>query len=122
MSDTDLITVEDSSTGASAPMTELPTVTADVPSVPPVAEAAADAPPTVSTGSATGPLATMVLPELRALANSVGVKGTSGMRKNDLITAIQDSQSSGGGSPSSGADTPGNAPAETPDVTDRGRC
>ena len=32
----------------------------------------------------------MVLPELRALANEVGVKGTSGMRKNELIAAIRE--------------------------------
>ena len=51
----------------------------------------------VSDGSAGGSLATMVLPELRALANSVGVKGTSGMRKNDLISAIRETQNGGGG-------------------------
>ncbi|MBV8965625.1 MAG: Rho termination factor N-terminal domain-containing protein, partial [Mycobacteriaceae bacterium] len=32
----------------------------------------------------------MVLPELRALANEVGVKGASGMRKNELIAAIRE--------------------------------
>ncbi|MBY0387214.1 MAG: transcription termination factor Rho [Mycobacterium pseudokansasii] len=37
-----------------------------------------------------GSLSTMVLPELRALANRAGVKGTSGMRKNELIAAIQE--------------------------------
>ena len=42
----------------------------------------------------------MVLPELRALANSVGVKGTSGMRKNDLISAIRETQNGSGGGPS----------------------
>jgi len=42
----------------------------------------------------------MVLPELRALANSVGVKGTSGMRKNDLISAIRETQNGSGGAPS----------------------
>ncbi|MGH3971143.1 MAG: Rho termination factor N-terminal domain-containing protein, partial [Mycobacterium sp.] len=31
--------------------------------------------------AASGSLSGMVLPELRALANQVGVKGTSGMRK-----------------------------------------
>ncbi|MDD4867778.1 MAG: transcription termination factor Rho [Mycobacterium sp.] len=36
-----------------------------------------------------GSLSAMVLPELRALANQVGVKGTSGMRKNELIAAIK---------------------------------
>src|ERR1700740_3455340 len=35
-------------------------------------------------------LATMVLPELRALATEGGVKGTSGMRKNELIAAIRE--------------------------------
>jgi transcription termination factor Rho len=38
----------------------------------------------------------MVLPELRALASRVGVKGTSGMRKGDLIAAIREHQNSGG--------------------------
>jgi transcription termination factor Rho len=38
----------------------------------------------------------MVLPELRALANSVGVKGTSGMRKGDLISAIRETRGGGG--------------------------
>jgi transcription termination factor Rho len=37
-----------------------------------------------------GSLSTLVLPELRALANQSGVKGTSGMRKNELIAAIQE--------------------------------
>jgi transcription termination factor Rho len=58
--------------------------------------------PTSSAGSdssAGGSLATMVLPELRALATSVGVKGTSGMRKSDLISAIRETQSGGGGAP-----------------------
>ncbi|WP_099251285.1 transcription termination factor Rho [Mycobacterium sp. shizuoka-1] len=40
----------------------------------------------------------MVLPELRALANKVGVKGTSGMRKSDLIAAIKEHQNGGNGS------------------------
>ncbi len=44
-----------------------------------------------------GSLATMVLPELRALANQVGVKGTSGMRKGDLIAAIEESRGGSGG-------------------------
>ena len=37
----------------------------------------------------------MVLPELRALASQVGVKGTSGMRKSDLIEAIRERQGGG---------------------------
>ena len=46
-----------------------------------------------STGGSS--LSTMVLPELRALAGKVGVKGTSGMRKSDLIAAIRERQSDG---------------------------
>jgi transcription termination factor Rho len=41
----------------------------------------------------------MVLPELRALASQVGVKGTSGMRKGELIAAITEIRS---GSPHNG--------------------
>ena len=44
-----------------------------------------------------GSLATMVLPELRALASQVGVKGTSGMRKNELIAAISEIRGGGSG-------------------------
>ncbi|EUA01430.1 rho termination factor, N-terminal domain protein [Mycobacterium kansasii 824] len=44
----------------------------------------------VNTMAPGGSLSTMVLPELRALANRAGVKGTSGMRKNELIAAIQE--------------------------------
>jgi len=49
--------------------------------------------PAEPAAKAGGSLATMVLPELRALAGQVGVKGTSGMRKNDLIEAIRAVQS-----------------------------
>jgi transcription termination factor Rho len=44
-----------------------------------------------------GSLSTMVLPELRALANQAGVKGTSGMRKNELIAAIQETRGQANG-------------------------
>ncbi|WP_414688656.1 transcription termination factor Rho [Mycobacterium sp.] len=53
-----------------------------------------------------GSLATMVLPELRALANRSGVKGTSGMRKSELIAAIRETRQGGhanGASPNAGA-------------------
>lgn len=46
--------------------------------------------PDAKTHAPVGALTTMVLPELRALANQVGVKGTSGMRKNELIAAIKE--------------------------------
>src|SRR6185312_10787555 len=52
----------------------------------------ADAHPNASDGS----LATMVLPELRALANRAGVKGTSGMRKSELIAAIRETRQGAG--------------------------
>ncbi len=41
-------------------------------------------------------LAGMVLPDLKALAGELGIKGTSGMRKGDLIAAIAERQSGGG--------------------------
>ena len=52
---------------------------------------------TADGASAGGSLTTMVLPELRALATQVGVKGTSGMRKGDLIAAIQETRGGNGG-------------------------
>ena len=63
----------------------------------------------------------MVLPELRALANRVGVKGTSGMRKGELIAAIRDTQNGGtrqrgganGGAPRRGSQRAGD-PASPP--------
>lgn len=42
-------------------------------------------------------LAGMVLAELRALAGSLGIRGTSGMRKSDLIAAIQERQRAAAG-------------------------
>ncbi len=77
-------------------------------------------PPDLKTNAPAGSLSTMVLPELRALANQAGVRGTSGMRKNELIAAIQESggqangvsatdapsQDSGKSGPSAGAEAP----------------
>ena len=68
MTDTDLITAE-----GRAPQIETP---------------AAVNPKNSSGDASGGSLATMVLPELRALASRVGVKGTSGMRKGELIALI----------------------------------
>ena len=67
MTDTDLVTAGDSTENDKLPHS----VTTDTSSE-------TDAHSNASDGS----LATMVLPELRALANKAGVKGTSGMRKN----------------------------------------
>jgi transcription termination factor Rho len=64
-------------------------------------------------------LATMVLPELRALANEVGVKGTSGMRKNELIAAIREhrgepiGKAHNGGSEATDANDGGDAGTDT---------
>jgi len=60
------------------------------------------APTSSGSGSGDGSLSTMVLPELRALASRVGVKGTSGMRKNELIAAIRESRDDTGGTASNG--------------------
>jgi len=55
------------------------------------APAAADAPSAEAAPSErTVSLSAMVLPDLRALANQVGVKGASGMRKSELIAAIRE--------------------------------
>jgi transcription termination factor Rho len=64
----------------------------------------------------------MVLPELRALANQAGVKGTSGMRKNELIAAIRESrQGQANGAPSNGGagDESHNHVTETANHTER---
>ncbi|CAM3746993.1 transcription termination factor Rho [Mycobacterium frederiksbergense] len=51
-------------------------------------------------GGRSGSLTSMLLPDLRALAGEVGVKGTSGMRKGDLIAAIKERRGeSNGGAP-----------------------
>ena len=92
MTDTDLITAE-----GSIDQSALPTdVSSDI-----------AAPPSG------GSLGAMVLPELRALATKVGVKGVSGMRKGELIEAIRERQS-GGGTPDNRAEQRNGTPAEEP--------
>ena len=61
-------------------------------------------------GSRSGSLTSMLLPDLRALAGEVGVKGTSGMRKGDLIAAIKERRGESNGAPAAAAAP---APAET---------
>ncbi|HEY2501196.1 MAG TPA: transcription termination factor Rho [Mycobacterium sp.] len=85
MTDTDLFTASESTDGNQPSKS----VTKDTP----------DVKSNVSVGS----LSTMVLPELRALANQAGVKGTSGMRKNELIAAIQESRGQANGVSAAGA-------------------
>jgi transcription termination factor Rho len=95
VTDTDIVTAGDSTENdkLSNP------VTTDTSSEPDPSGSAADANSNASDGS----LATMVLPELRALANRAGVKGTSGMRKNELIAAIRESrQGHANGAPANG--------------------
>jgi transcription termination factor Rho len=91
VTDTDLVTAGDSTENDKLSHSATPETSSE-----------ADAHSNASDGS----LATMVLPELRALANRSGVKGTSGMRKSELIAAIRESRQGGhanGASPSGGA-------------------
>ena len=145
MTETDLVTA-----GSSSESVELPNTvnsefsspaTADVPIGPPAADStpATDAAPTTDAGPATdstpatdapaakasGSLSSMVLPELRALANEAGVKGASGMRKSELIAAIRErrgeasNSSTDAGSKDTAADNDkGSAAADT--TTDNG--
>ncbi|MFC3964792.1 transcription termination factor Rho [Nocardia jiangsuensis] len=50
----------------------------------------------------------MLLPQLRALAGELGIRGTSGMRKGDLIAAIKANQA-GGSAPAPKAEKPARA-------------
>ncbi|SNT61410.1 transcription termination factor Rho [Actinomadura meyerae] len=61
--------------------------------------------------SGTG-LSAMVLPELKALASSLGITGVTGMRKSQLIAAIQEKQG-GGEQGSAGGEQGAAAPAKT---------
>ncbi|MGJ0119061.1 transcription termination factor Rho [Williamsia sp. MIQD14] len=63
----------------------------DLISTPP-ADASATAAPAKTTAARSGGLSSMVLTELRQLAGELGIKGTSGMRKGDLVAAIADRQ------------------------------
>ncbi|MDI3315532.1 MAG: transcription termination factor Rho [Mycobacterium sp.] len=127
MTETDLITAGDSTENSqpsqsvitptpepAAPGAETPTPPVSGPAFP-----GADAPTPVEAGiSPDGSLAGMVLPELRALANRAGVKGTSGMRKSELIAAIREIQQRANGALPPGEDRSqdggSQAGAETP--------
>ncbi|MCC2314420.1 transcription termination factor Rho [Cellulomonas xiejunii] len=52
-----------------------------------------DAATATTGGSGSGSISAMRLPELQALASQLGVKGTSKMRKGDLVQAISDARS-----------------------------
>ncbi len=57
-------------------------------------------------------LSGMVLTELRGLAGELGIKGTSGMRKSDLIAAIKERQSGGSAPAPAKTKAAAKAPAE----------
>src|ERR1700761_2588725 len=95
VTDTDLVTAGDSTENDKLSNS----VTHDTSAGPDAPGSATDA----NTSASDGSLSTMVLPELRALANRAGVKGTSGMRKNELIAAIRESrQGHANGAPANG--------------------
>ena len=111
MTDTDLITTQDRSPQTLTGQTESSSAVKS------------DSPTTASAPDAGGSLSTMVLPELRALANSVGVKGTSGMRKGDLISAIRETRGGGGsqrGSADESSTQAATADAESPRTDEQG--
>jgi transcription termination factor Rho len=56
----------------------------------------------------------MVLPDLRALANEIGVKGASAMRKSELIAAIREQRGETNGAPAAPAADAGPADATAP--------
>ncbi len=102
MTETDLVTAGDSTENDKLSNSVTSGTSAD----PGASGSATDANLSGSDGS----LSTMVLPELRALANRAGVKGTSGMRKNELIAAIRESRHGhANGAPSNGG-TGGESP------------
>ena len=109
MTDTDLITADGSSDDVdlSNPVNS-PIVEAV--SEAPVEPAAAPAPANSVTASGDRPtsLTAMVLPDLRALAGQLGVKGSSGMRKSELIAAIREHRGDANGA---AAAAPAAAPA-----------
>jgi transcription termination factor Rho len=95
VTETDLVTAEGSPEQAELPNTVKSEFSSPAqPHVTHPVEQAEDSAPKaeVTTDASKGSLSTMVLPELRALANSVGVKGASGMRKSELIAAIRASR------------------------------
>ncbi|MEB3071836.1 transcription termination factor Rho [[Mycobacterium] vasticus] len=97
MTETDLFTAEGSAEQ------DAPSTPESTPETPSRSAAEVSSPATAEAGPASDvSLSAMVLPELRALANRVGVKGTSGMRKSELIAAIRDVNGNGGNSVNGG--------------------
>ncbi|TXI51811.1 transcription termination factor Rho [Mycolicibacter arupensis] len=115
MTETDLFAAEGStdqeslSTPPSTPETSTDVAAGGSDAAPSAPEEATPAPVVTESAPAPAPdngvaatdaaLSSMVLPELRALANRVGVKGSSGMRKSELIAAIREVSSGGSDAP-----------------------
>jgi transcription termination factor Rho len=102
VTDTDLFTTD--SSDVVSPDSVNPDISEPVSADSAAPVAAATATRSERSGSLTG----MVLPDLRALANEVGVKGASGMRKSELIAAIRERRAEGS------SDTNGHAPETAP--------
>ena len=115
MTETDLVTAGDSAEQAELPNTVKSEFSSPATPDTPIGAPAAEPTPTaeVPKDSPSGSLSTMVLPELRALANEVGVKGASGMRKSELIAAIRERREG----PKNGASDAPEAQARTSDDT-----
>ncbi|MGH3583386.1 MAG: Rho termination factor N-terminal domain-containing protein, partial [Mycobacterium sp.] len=65
------------------------------------ADGTTDAPATEAPAAGrSGSLTSLLLPDLRALASEAGVKGTSGMRKSELIAAIREHRGEANGAKS----------------------
>jgi transcription termination factor Rho len=98
VTDTDLVTADDSTENHKLSNSVTTDASADH-------DASGSATEAHTSGS-DGSLSTMVLPELRALANRAGVKGTSGMRKNELIAAIRERREGhANGAPANGGES-----------------
>ena len=88
MTDTDLITADGSNDAVNSPTVEADSAPpADVPAATPTAEAPSGV---IAATERPASLTAMVLPDLRALAGQLGIKGSSGMRKSELIAAIRE--------------------------------
>ncbi|WUI00971.1 transcription termination factor Rho [Spirillospora sp. NBC_00431] len=104
-------------------MSESSELLTDASSTGPVGAAqATDAEPATPRRRRTGTgLSAMVLPELKALASSLGITGVTGMRKSQLIAAIQEKQGGGQEQGSAGGEQ-GDAAAVKTERTRRGRA
>jgi transcription termination factor Rho len=78
----------DLSKAANSPISEAVSEAPVEPAAAPAAQAPAAT--VVASGDRPTSLTAMVLPDLRALAGQLGVKGSSGMRKSELIAAIRE--------------------------------